>query len=87
MRSSMGRRRISRSACLPENGHGTLRIENDGISPAAGHCLSGSGMGMQIMNYRARMIGGSLKVESGGRAGSASLPVSRRLKQGRTEQG
>jgi signal transduction histidine kinase len=26
-------------------------------------------MGMQIMNYRARMIGGSLKVETGGNFG------------------
>src|SRR5277367_3524131 len=47
---------------------GTLRIENDGIAlpqPA----VDDSGMGMQIMNYRARMIGGSLKVESGGNRG------------------
>jgi len=45
--------------------YGTLRIENDGLGlpePSA----NDSGMGMQIMNYRARMIGGSLKVESGG---------------------
>jgi PAS domain S-box-containing protein len=51
-----------------QNGHGTLRIENDGI--ALPHDLSrGSGMGLQIMNYRARMIGGSLKVESDGARG------------------
>jgi PAS domain S-box-containing protein len=49
---------------IPGNEYGTLRIENDGASlpePAA----NDSGMGLQIMNYRARMIGGSLKVESG----------------------
>lgn len=49
---------------IPGNDYGTLRIENDGTSlpePSA----NDSGMGMQIMNYRARMIGGSLKVESG----------------------
>jgi PAS domain S-box-containing protein len=44
---------------------GTLRIENDGLGlPEPPR--NGSGMGMQIMHYRARMIGGSLKVESGG---------------------
>ncbi|HLX83831.1 MAG TPA: PAS domain S-box protein [Terriglobales bacterium] len=51
-----------------QNGHGTLRIENDGM--ALPQDLSrGSGMGLQIMNYRARMIGGSLKVESNGAPG------------------
>ncbi|GAC1428239.1 MAG: hypothetical protein NVS1B11_07650 [Terriglobales bacterium] len=44
------------------NGCGTLKIENDGTSLQPS--TNGSGMGMQIMNYRARMIGGSLKVES-----------------------
>src|SRR3984957_1659193 len=49
---------------FPGDDYGILKIENDGCSlpePAP----SGSGMGMQIMNYRARMVGGSLKVESG----------------------
>jgi len=50
------------------NGNGTLRIENDGASLPE-PSVNGSGMGMQIMNYRARMIGGSLKVESGGDQG------------------
>ncbi len=46
-----------------ENGYGTLCIQNDGtILPEHS---SSSGVGMQIMNYRARMIGGSLKVDSG----------------------
>lgn len=46
-----------------ENGYGTLCIQNDGaILPERS---GSSGMGMQIMNYRARMIGGSLKVDSG----------------------
>jgi PAS domain S-box-containing protein len=43
--------------------YGTLKIENDG-APLPEASANGSGMGMQIMNYRARMIGGSLKVES-----------------------
>src|ERR1700691_1765359 len=47
------------------NGNGTLKIENDG-SRLPESSTDGSGMGMQIMNYRARMICGSLKVESGG---------------------
>jgi PAS domain S-box-containing protein len=45
-------------------GYGTLRIENDGASLPEND-TNRSGMGMQIMNYRARMIGGSLKVEAG----------------------
>jgi PAS domain S-box-containing protein len=46
------------------NEHGTLVIEDDGsglLETAANH----SGMGLQIMNYRARMIGGSLTVQGG----------------------
>ena len=46
------------------NGYGTLTIENDGSSLPESSA-DDSGMGMQIMNFRARMIGGSLKVESG----------------------
>jgi len=42
---------------------GTLSIENDGASLR--ESATNSGMGLQIMNYRARMIGGSLRVESG----------------------
>jgi two-component system CheB/CheR fusion protein len=49
-------------------GYGTLRIENDGsgLPENATNC---SGMGMQIMSYRARMIGGSLTVKSSGISG------------------
>ena len=46
------------------NGYGTLTIDNDGRT-LSGSLQDDTGMGMQIMNYRARMIGGSLKVESG----------------------
>jgi len=42
--------------------YGILKIENDGLGLAEPP-RNGTGMGMQIMNYRARMIGGSLKVE------------------------
>jgi signal transduction histidine kinase len=49
---------------IPGNGYGTLRIENDGTSLPE-HSAGDSGLGMQIMKYRAGMIGGSLKVESG----------------------
>jgi PAS domain S-box-containing protein len=51
---------------------GTLRIENDGLDLAE-LPRNGSGMGMQIMSYRARMIGGSLKVECG--AGVRGLAI------------
>jgi signal transduction histidine kinase len=49
---------------------GILKIENDGLGLAEPP-RNGTGMGMQIMNYRARMIGGSLKVECGGGRGLA----------------
>jgi PAS domain S-box-containing protein len=48
--------------------YGTLRIENDGSSLPV-NTTNRSGMGMQIMNYRARMIGGSLKVDTGENCG------------------
>ncbi len=48
-----------------KRGYGTLRMENDGFRLPES-TTNHSGMGMQIMNYRARMIGGSLKVETGG---------------------
>jgi PAS domain S-box-containing protein len=49
---------------VADNEYGVLRIENDG-SDLPRLSKNNSGMGMQIMNYRARMLGGSLKVESG----------------------
>ncbi|MFZ0292058.1 MAG: PAS domain S-box protein [Candidatus Sulfotelmatobacter sp.] len=49
-------------------GKGTLRIENDG-SALPENTMNHSGMGIQIMNYRARMIGGSLTVQPGGMFG------------------
>ncbi|MGA9392806.1 MAG: hypothetical protein WBV69_20420, partial [Candidatus Sulfotelmatobacter sp.] len=49
---------------LSQGGSGTLRIKNDGSSLPDSD-KNKSGMGMHTMNYRARMIGGSLKVESG----------------------
>ena len=49
---------------LAADGYGTLKIENDGASLPE-PSVNDSGMGMQIMNYRVRMIGGSLKVQSG----------------------
>ena len=63
------------------NGQGTLRIENDGV-PIPEPLPDGSGMGMQIMHYRARMIGGSLKVRGGetrGIAISCIFPLSKPL--------
>jgi signal transduction histidine kinase len=58
--------------------YGRLTIENDGLGMP--ESTNGPGMGMQIMNYRARMIGGSLRVESGGSRGvviSCIFPVPR----------
>jgi signal transduction histidine kinase len=56
--------------------YGRLTIENDGL--AMPESTNGPGMGMQIMDYRARMIGGSLTVEGGGTSGvviSCVFPV------------
>jgi two-component system, LuxR family, sensor kinase FixL len=51
---------------IPGDDYGTLRIENDGAGlPEPSPSANDTGMGMQIMSYRARMIGGSFKVESG----------------------
>ncbi|HEV2990738.1 MAG TPA: PAS domain S-box protein [Candidatus Angelobacter sp.] len=48
---------------------GTLSIEDDG--PGLPETTPNqSGMGLQIMNYRARMIGGSLKIESNATRGA-----------------
>ena len=44
------------------NGEGSLIIEDDG-SGVREISTSQSGLGLQIMNYRARMIGGSLVVQ------------------------
>ena len=57
--------------------YGTLSIQNDG-SCLPENATHRSGMGMQIMNYRARMIGGSLSVKSAGVLGvtiSCSFPL------------
>lgn len=70
------------------NEYGTLKIENDGLGMRE-PSTNDSGMGMQIMNYRARMIGGSLKVESGGTRGitiTCLFPLAKG-KQGLVEEG
>jgi PAS domain S-box-containing protein len=59
-----GQAKKIRISLFGSNGYGTLRIENDGASLPE-PSTNDTGMGMQIMHYRARMIGGSLKVESG----------------------
>ena len=53
-----------------EEGRGILSIEDDG----AGYALdqpAGTGMGLQVMAYRARMIGGSLVIRTGNDRGAA----------------
>ena len=62
MQFGTGKPRTSKSVFLRK------KDENDGSSLPENDA-NRSGMGMQIMNYRARMIGGSLKVETGGVAG------------------
>jgi PAS domain S-box-containing protein len=60
-----------------EEGHGILSIEDDGvgISPAA---ASHSGIGLHIMGYRAKMVGGSIEISRSARGGTVvtcSFPV------------
>ncbi|MHC4625018.1 MAG: PAS domain-containing sensor histidine kinase, partial [Planctomycetota bacterium] len=47
-----------------------LRIANDGLDFPEEARVAGSGMGLQIMNHRAEMIGGSLDVQKGARGGT-----------------
>ena len=49
---------------LAVNGDGTLTIRDDGSGFAAGVPGSQPGLGLRIMNYRAKFIGGSLDVRS-----------------------
>jgi len=53
------------------DGHVELRVEDDGVGMPSGHPGTGSGMGLHIMDYRARIIGGSLRIES--RPGGGSV--------------
>jgi PAS domain S-box-containing protein len=52
-----------------DGGQGTLCIEDDGCG--IGKIAAGDkGMGMHLMNYRARMVGGSLEVQRAGSGGT-----------------
>jgi PAS domain S-box-containing protein len=63
---------------LPQDDGLELRVEDDGIGLRAGHeRQSPGGMGLQIMDYRARRIGGALRVTpraSGGTVLSCCVP-------------
>ena len=48
--------------------HCVLKIENDGIGLPKGKNGS-DGIGLRVMDYRANLIGGSLKVQNGRRGG------------------
>lgn len=62
-----------------ENGEGLLSIQDNGLGlPEA---PQGTGMGLNIMNYRARMVGGSLEVRRNATGGvtvvcAFPLPIS-----------
>jgi PAS domain S-box-containing protein len=51
------------------DGTGCLTVEDDGSGLAA-DCRERGGLGLQIMGYRASMIGGSLDVRPGGKGGT-----------------
>ena len=53
------------------DGHIELRIEDDGIGLTPGGVEAGPGMGLHIMDYRARIIGGRLRIEP--RAGGGTV--------------
>lgn len=52
-----------------DSGNMTLTVQDNGIGFAVGS-ENGNGMGLGIMRYRARMVGGSLGVESQGTTGT-----------------
>jgi PAS domain S-box-containing protein len=55
-----------------QNSRGTLRIDDDG--PGISEIPANNpGMGMQIMNYRAKMIGGSLRLQKAGSRGTSVI--------------
>src|SRR5439155_11926904 len=51
------------------NGRVALTVNDDGVGLPA-EAAQRAGMGLNIMAYRARMIGGSLEVQRGGRGGT-----------------
>jgi Signal transduction histidine kinase len=64
--------------------YGQLTIENDGLNMS--QSKQSSGMGLRIMNYRAHMIGGTLRVDSNSSRGvivTCSFPLP--LKLGKIE--
>jgi PAS domain S-box-containing protein len=64
------------------NGGGVLTIRDDGCGFDA--VVPKSGLGMRIMNYRAKMIGGALSIQSsqnGGTVVKCSFPIADRLSE------
>jgi len=62
---------------IAASGQLTLTIEDDGCGISAGSAGTLAGMGLHIMRYRARAIGGSLSVDpqpKGGTSVSCRLP-------------
>ena len=55
-----------------KNGTGQLCIRDDGLG-MSGTVANPDGIGMYTMNYRARLIGGSLEVHPGARCGTAVI--------------
>ena len=64
-----GRARRITVSLRAENGRGALTVEDDG-SGLPEVPVNHPGMGLHIMNYRARMIGGSLSVQRCGQRGT-----------------
>ena len=81
MRSGTGVRRRSSSDLAVVRGGGVLTVRDDGCGFEVAS-RSQSGLGLRIMKYRAKMIGGSLEVESSPDAGTlirCQFPVADRV--------
>jgi signal transduction histidine kinase len=66
-----GNARSIRLRLEERDGRLELRVEDDGQGIAPAKLAVGSGMGLHIMDYRARSIGGTLSVGAGAGGGTA----------------
>ena len=63
------------------NGTSVLSVADDGVGLSSGMANGSTGMGLRIMQYRARMLGGTLDVRNGLNGGvviTCSLPTEKK---------
>jgi len=64
-----GKAKVISISLAPQNGELVFRVKNDGVAFPIDRAASNR-MGLRIMNYRARMIGGILEIRPDGDSGS-----------------